>query len=883
MFEIIDLKLNHKKKPIGLSSLPKLSWKLNSNQRDVVQTHYQVQISTQMKFNDVKYDSKLVKSNESINVELPQLEIVDFKKYYIRVKSISNKGEESKWFISFFITGYVNQAIKASMITIEDSIKLNHEETFYARKEFESKKNIESAYCTATAFGLYKLYLNGDRVGDYQLTPGWTSYNKHLIYQIYDVTELIRNGENTIGAMVGVGWYKGSFGFNRKPNLYGDKAGFLCELHINYSDGSQSVIRTDTSWKGHLSPILMSNLYDGEYYDANREIDNWCLSNLDTTDWLGLTTIDFNHMILKEQVSEPVRVIEQIQAEKLFRTPENDLVIDFGQNMSGLVQISVTGMKGDQVELNFFEVLDAEHNVYIDNLRGAEQKVTYVFGEKEDVVYIPSFTFQGFRYARINKFPGQAKIDNFIALAISSSMEMTGRIETSNKTVNQLVHNILWGLNSNFVDIPTDCPQRDERMGWTGDAQVFARTACYFKNCYNFYKKYMIDLAHDQTSDGGVPHVVPDILSGNSNDDKFLSEGAVSAAGWADAAVIIPWTLYQVYGDEDILVTQYESMKAWIDFMKNHSEDYIWSYNMQFGDWVALDAKEGSYFGATPNDLICTAYSAYSTSLFVKTAKVLNKQKDAEIYSDYLNKIINKYHSEFIDDAGCLKAQTQTAHILSLYFDLLPEDNKEIAIKNLVGLLDKENGHLVTGFLGTPYFCSVLSNHGKYKEAYDLFLKDDFPSWLYQVNMGATTIWEHWDGVKPDGSMWSPDMNSFNHYAYGAIGEWIQRTMIGIELDESDPAYHHYYIQPIIDKRFTYAKGSLMSQYGMIESKWELYGDRVKLSIKVPVNTRCTINLRQAIDIMDNNTGQTFLEMDLGFSVCVGSGEYKVEYLVNIE
>lgn len=880
MFEITNIQMDHQKNPIGISTLPKLAWILSSDKKDVYQTGYQIQMSKQMNFNEVIFDSFYIKSNVSINVELPDISCDEFTKYFVRVRVKNNKNEETEWYVDYFVTGYIENIIQASMITINDSLKLENEETFYLRNEFTTNKEIESVYCATTAFGLYNLYINGEQIGDYKLTPGWTSYKNNLMYQVYDVTKMIIDGDNTIGAVIGSGWYKGSLGFHRAANLYGDKTGLLAELHVKYVDGSTDIIGTDDTWKGHLSPILFSNIYDGETYDARNEIPDWSKCNLDTKNWMNVSIIEFDKEILRPQISEPVKVIEEFVPKEMFKTPKGELVLDFGQNMSGLVKMSVRGNKGDVIELNYFEALDKDGNVYIDNLRGAKQTIKYIFGDSEEVVYVPSFTFQGFRYAKIKEYPGTPNTNNFLAMAISTAMETTGHIETSNEEVNQLIHNILWGLNGNFVDIPTDCPQRDERLGWTGDAQVFCRTASYLKNSYSFYKKYMIDLAYDQTDEGGVPYIVPDILTGNIGEDTLISGSTDSAAGWADAAVIIPWTMYQVYGDEAILLTQYDSMKAWIDFMRNHSKDYIWEYKLQFGDWVALDAKEGSYFGATPNDLMCASYSAYSTRLFIDTAKVLGRYDDVVFYSDYLDNIIKKYQSEFFDETGHLIAQTQTAHIISLYFDLVPIENKQIVIDDLVKLLEKEDGHLVTGFLGTPYFCTALSENGKVKEAYDLFLKDDFPSWLYQVKMGATTIWEHWDGIKPDGSMWSPDMNSFNHYAYGAIGEWIQRSMAGIELDEENPGYSHFYIQPLVDSRFTYVKASLMTQYGEIKSRWDLADDIVKLSISVPVNTSCTILLKQGIEVVECNISEMIVKNENGILVAVGSGEYNITFKV---
>lgn len=396
-------------------------------------------------------------------------------------------------------------------------------------------------------------------------------------------------------------------------------------------------------------------------------------------------------------------------------------------------------------------------------------------------------------------------------------------------------------------------------------------------NTYSFYRKWLGDVEVDQTPEGGVSHVVPDILTNNQIEDWLLRQGTHSAAAWADVAVIMPWTMYLTYGDQEILRKQYASMKAWIDFMQEHANDYIWNYKLQFGDWVALDAQEGSYFGATPNDLTCTAYFAYSTGLFAKAARVLGKTEDAEQYEALRDRIVEKFQRTFFDEDGMLTAQTQTAHIVALYFGLTPETYKEKTVKGLLRLLEKENGHLVTGFVGTPYFCHALSQNGHVKEAYDLLLKDDFPSWLYQVKMGATTVWEHWDGLKPDGTMWSPDMNSFNHYAYGAIAEWIVRVAAGIELDEKQAGYKHSVIYPRLGGELSWLKAEYDSVYGRVMSCWEDQGDKVILHVTVPVNTTATICLDEAKKVLEAD-GLTFAEQSGYRKAEAGSGSYRIVY-----
>ena len=501
----------------------------------------------------------------------------------------------------------------------------------------------------------------------------------------------------------------------------------------------------------------------------------------------------------------------------------------------------------------------------------------YTFAREETVTWHPTFTYMGFQYALIVSYPGEPKAENFTACTLHSNMASNGSLECSNPLLNQLHHNFLWGLKSNFLDVPTDCPQRDERLGWTGDAQIFCRTATYLMNTYTFYKKWLHDLEVDQTPEGGVPHVVPNIEEGRTDGNWLLRQGPHSAAAWADAAIINPWTMYLMYGDKDILKKQYNSMKGWIDFMRAHAVDYIWNYKLQFGDWVALDAEEGSYFGATPNDLTCTAYYAYSTGLFVQMAKALGKEDVAAEYEELYHKIVKKFQETFFDAEGNMTAQTQTAHIVALYFQLTPEKYITKTVEGLKRLLDKENGHLVTGFVGTPYFCHALSQNHALKEAYDLLLKEDFPSWLYQVKKGATTIWEHWDGMKDDGSMWSADMNSFNHYAYGAIGEWMYRAMAGIEADSEHPGFKHAILYPRIGGNLKYTVGKYHSIYGDVGVKWEVQGKQITLTVQIPVNTTAEIRLDKAKAVLESD-GLTFTREADYMAAEAGSGTYHIAF-----
>ncbi|WP_346908791.1 alpha-L-rhamnosidase [Faecalicatena orotica] len=888
MLGLSRILINYQENPVGIEKIEQVGWVIVSDQKHVIQKNYELQISRDEEFGELVYDSGVTESGESAHVVIDNesLKLQSSTKYFIRVRISAKDGGPSEWKTGFFVTALLSEEDwKAEFITIETEADKDDSRGSYVRNEIVIGKKVKAAYAHVTALGLYQLYINGKKVGDDEFTPGWTSYNKHLLYQTYDVTDYLygETGEegsvNAVAGHIGAGWYKGTVGFVRMRNHYGTRAAFACQIAVEYVDGSRETFLTDTSWKGIYSPVLFSEIYDGEIYDARREIPGWNEAGLNTENWADVAAVPFRADVLSAQSGCKVKQITEVPAKRIFQTPQGDTVIDFGQNMTGWIEFKVKGRSGDRVELNCFEVLDAEGNVYLDNLRSAKETIIYTCKDSEEVTFHPHFSFQGFQFAKVSAYPGELKEENFTAYALHSDMAVTGEFECSNPDINQLQHNIIWGMKGNFLDVPTDCPQRDERLGWTGDAQIFCRTATFLKDTYTFYSKWLRDVEADQTDEGGVPHVIPDILIGKSSADRLMKDGDHSAAAWADVAIIMPWTLYLTYGDTTVIERQYDSMKAWIGFMQEHSVGNIWNYKLQFGDWVALDAEEGSYFGATPNDLTCTAYYAYSTRLFVKMAEIIGRTEDAEEYRKLYNEIVDTYQKTFFDETGHMNVQTQTAQIVSLYFDLVPEAFRQNVVDDLLRLLDKENGHLVTGFVGTPYFCHALSQNGHTKEAYELLLKDDFPSWLYQVRMGATTIWEHWDGMKPDGTMWSPDMNSFNHYAYGAIGEWLYRAAAGIECDEKHPGYKHSIIAPHPGGGLVYVKASYESVYGKIVSDWNVDGNRVTLHVEVPCNTTASICPYNATEILDS-CGLAFEETREGYRAEAGSGIYEITYLM---
>ena len=731
---------------------------------------------------------------------------------------------------------------KAKWITPNlDEVETKSNPSPMLRSEFSVKKKVERARLYATAMGLYELSLNGKRVGDQYFTPGWTAYDFRYQYQTYDVTSILKNGENCIGARLGDGWFRGRLAWGTMRNSYGKKLALLAQLVITYTNGTQEIVGTDDKWKAATGAILESDIYNGETYDARLERTGWNEAGYNDTEWKGVTAIAAPNARLVAPAGPPVKEIEEVKPVKVFRTPAGDTVLDMGQNMVGWMRFRLTAPAGTTVTLRHAEVLDKEGNFYTENLRSAKETIRYTSKGAGTETFEPHFTFQGFRYVAVSGWPGEVKPEDFTGVVVHSAMERTGTFETSNPMLNQLEHNIIWGQKGNFVDVPTDCPQRDERLGWTGDAEVFAPTASFNFDTAGFYTKWLKDVALDQEDDGAVPFVIPNVLSHKTR------KGESAAAGWADVSVVVPWTVYQAFGDKRILETQYPSMKAWVEYMRHQAgEGYLWNTGFSFGDWLAFATTESDYPGATTDkDLIQTAYFARSTELLAKTAQVLGKNDDAAEYAALEDKITSAFQKEFVTPNGRLASNTQTAYALALAFGLLPESERAEAAARLAADVRKF-GHLTTGFLGTPLLCQTLSDYGYLDEAYMLLNRKEYPSWLYPVTKGATTIWERWDGIKPDGTFQSPSMNSFNHYAYGAIGDWMYRVVAGIELDESAPGYKHIFLQPHPGGGLTHASASVDSMYGRVTSGWAIAGGKLTVTIEVPANTTATVRLPNA-------------------------------------
>jgi len=816
--------------PLAVQTLtPRLSWQLESTGRGVLQTAYEIKAGERPDGGGAVWSSGKVVSGQSLHVAYAGTGLQSGHRYFWRVRVWDNKGRVSGWSQpAWWQMGLLASADwKAQWVSASagDSTACP-----LFRNVFEAGKDIASATVYITAHGLYEAQLNGRRIGNALLTPGWTSYRKRLQYQAYDVTTLLRPGKNAIGAMLGNGWYRGYIGFNWQHNYYGKDRSLLLQLVVRYKDGRVQVFGTDPNWRWTQSDVLSSEIYGGETIDHRQERRGWSSPEYDASGWTAVTTESFPFDNLVTTVNEPVKEQEIFHAKKSWVTPAGEQVIDFGQNLTGWVRIKIHGKAGDSIRISHAEVLDKKGNFYTENLRRAKAQDLYILkgGEEED--FQPHFTWHGFRYIRIEGISGAINPDDFTAVALYSDIPATGSFECSNPLINQLQHNIQWGQRGNFLDVPTDCPQRDERLGWTGDAQVFSRTAAFNRGVENFFAKWLKDVSADQTTDGAVPFVIPNVL------------GRGASAGWADVATIVPWNMYLAYDDRRILEDQYPSMKGWVDYMREQARGDLWNTGFHFGDWLfyrPFDDNDGKA-AVTDKYLIAQCFYAASTQLLVKAAAVIGKTADSVEYSRLLQKIKDAFVREYMTPGGRLVSGTQTAYVLALQFDMLPEPLRKQAAERLAQNIKDYDYHLTTGFLGTPYLCHVLSRYGYTSIAYRLLLQDSYPSWLYPVKMGATTIWERWDGMRPDSTFETPDMNSFNHYAYGAIGDWMYRVVAGIDTYEDGAGYRHSRIGPHPGGGLSYAGADLQTGYGLLSSHWRQEKEELFIDLTIPANTTST-------------------------------------------
>jgi alpha-L-rhamnosidase len=854
-----NLRCEDRVNPIGLDILnPRFSWQLVSDQRNLEQTGYEIRVGFKSGMGGQSGRWKVMNS-QSVYVAYSGKALESGTSYYWQVRVWDNKGRVSAWSEkAYWQMGLLQSSDwKAKWIESTSNADTVNGPALFFRKEVTSEKKINSATLFITTHGMYEVFINGKKLGDAFLTPGWTSYNKRIQYQTYDVTDYFKKGKNVLGVNIGSGWYRTNLAWDNNRNIYGKKIGLLAQLDVRYAGGSRETIISDGSWKtSDQGPIRSSEIYNGETYDARKEIYGWMVPGFNDEAWQKVTEKDYSKSNLIATYNEPVKEHEIFWPVRIFKTPKGEQVIDFGQNLVGREEIAIEGKAGDSIIVDHAEVLDKEGNFYTDNLRAAKSRNIYILKGRSDGESLePHFTFHGFRYIRIRGFDDEIlfkpmeeyshmhDIDtctnpkkpgmHIWAVTLYSDIETTGQFNCSNPMLNQLQHNIQWGQKGNFLDVPTDCPQRDERLGWTGDAQAFSRTASFNMKVHNFFSKWLKDLAADQSENGMVPFVIPNVLGPNAG----------GSTGWADASTIIPWNMWLAFGDPKILEDQYPSMKAWVGFMLSHSKDYLWNTGFHFGDWLfyrPVDDNDGRS-AVTDKYLIAQCFFAYSTQLLLNAAKVLNISDDVQKYSELLRQIKEAFLKEYVTPSGRLVSSTQTAYTLALQFDMLPENLRAQAAERLVKNIMDYDEHLTTGFLGTPYLCHVLSRFGYDSVAFRLLLQDTYPSWLYPVKMGATTIWERWDGQKPDSSFQTPGMNSFNHYAYGAIGDWMYRNITGIDNYGDAAGYKIISIKPHIGGNLNYANADLETGYGKISVHWKLAEGKFMMDTEIPANTKAVV------------------------------------------
>lgn len=866
--KINQIRIEDRQRPLGIDIVsPRLSWQIEVVEANFLQCAYQIQVAERKPdFNDaLVWDSGKVVSEQSHLIPYAGEELKERLTYYFRIRIWNTQGEASEWSgTEYWEMGILQQSgWQAEWITAKAN---KHDDPSpYFRKQFILDKKVLKARVYASSLGLYELQLNGTKVGNDLFTPGWTNYTQWLQYQTYDVTEQLLDSQNVIGVVLGNGWFRGGLNPFRgiQYNIYGEELAALVQLHLTYEDGSEEVIGTDTTWLTNTGPILMSDLYNGEHYDAR-------LEELDNSPWISATVLETERTLVA-QIGNPARVLEVLSPVQLIYTPAGETVLDMGQNMVGWIKFNIKGTSGLEVSLQHAEVLDSEGNFYTENLRQARQMVTYICKGTGTETFQPHFTFQGFRYVKLTNFPADIRLEDFQGIVIGSTVEQTGEFVTSNPLINRLQANIQWGQKGNFLDVPTDCPQRDERLGWTGDAAMFASTAAFNYNVHTFFTKWLLDIRHEQKLQKGVvPIVVPNILGPVDN----------GVAGWSDVTVISPWTLYLSYGDQRILEEHYDSMKDWLEHVIGlRAENGLWVQKFQLGDWLALDGDPESKNprkGGTDETYVANAFFVNSLTIFVKTATLLGNNEDAAYYETIKQSVLEAIREVYFDEKGDLTLHTQTAHVLALVFHLAKDEQQSKLAGKLNEMLERNNYHLTTGFLGTPFLCHALSNNGYAETAYRLLLNEQYPSWLYQVKQGATTIWERWNGIHEDGSLFDPKMNSFNHYAYGAIGSWMYQEITGLQIDENHPGYKKIIIHPKITAQLDYAYATLKTPYGWVRSGWKRQEDvNICIEVTIPPNTTANVYLENVGpgSLLINGEVMTYQQQ-----LILGSGNYIINY-----
>lgn len=831
-----ELRVEHLSSGFGVgTATPRLGWRTTAP-NDWRQAGYQVEVRNEHGF----HEADVVPSSEQVLVPWPTTPLRSRQRVDVRVRVYGRDGTISPW--------STWTPVETGLLDADDWIARpvggawtetagSDRRPSRVRKEFSLPAGIRSARLHASAHGVFEAEINGRRVGDDILSPGWTSYASRLRYRTYDVTDLVQEGANVLGAWLGDGWYRGRLGFNGGyHDLYGQDLAFLAQLEVTDAAGDRYIVATDGTWEASPSPILFSGLYDGERHDLRLDEAGWSMPGAEREGWTPVAVGTRDPATLEAYTQHPIRCTQEVAPVEVRRSDTGRIVLDFGQNLVGRLRLTVTGPAGHQITLRHAEVTQGGE-IYRRTLRLAASEDVVTLDGTPDTVWEPRFTLHGFRYAEIENWPGDFHGTEVTARVYHTDMTRTGWFESSDPLLDRLHENVVWSMRGNFVDIPTDCPQRDERLGWTGDIQVFAPTASYLYDCAGLLSSWLGDLALEQLDDGTVPWFIPRIPGGPSWEP--IQPGAV----WGDVAVLTPWVLYQRFGDERVLEMQYPSAKAWVDLILSKAgPDRLWNDGFQLGDWLDPSAPpEDPADGSTDRYLVATAYLAQSTLHLALSAEVLGRSADAERYVSIAAEVRAAFAAEYGLGHGRLTSDAQTAYALAIVFDLLPGDQVQAAGDRLAQLVTAAGNRVSTGFAGTPVVTDALAVTGHVDIAYDLLLERSCPSWLYTVLQGGTTIWERWDSMLPDGTINPGEMTSFNHYALGAVADWMHRDIAGIT--PRAPGYRQVEFAPRPGGGLTHASGRHLSPYGEISSTWHIEGGMFQFTVGLPTGTSGTVIL----------------------------------------
>ncbi|MBN1294875.1 MAG: glycoside hydrolase family 78 protein [Candidatus Latescibacteria bacterium] len=839
------------KNPLGIDAVkPRLSWILESYERGQVQTAYRVLVATSEKnlsqdIGDL-WDSGKVASDRTAQIEYEGKPLKSQNRCFWKVCVWDKNGQMSKYSEpAYWTMGLLNENDwKGSWIGKKMAGNPENAQELepgppppWLRKTFTVDKTVKKAFVYVTSRGLFELHINGKRVGKDIFSPEWTDYAKRIQYRTYDVTSMIASGDNAIGAVVGDGWYSGYIGWRKVRGYYGFQNSLLLQLEIEYTDGSTNVITSDSSWKVSDGPIIYSDLMMGEYYDARKELPGWSTATFNDSAWEPVVIVDKPTVPLVAQPSEPVQITEYVEPIEITEPKPGVYVFNLGQNIAGWAQIRLKGPAGSKVTMRFAERLNPDGTIYTTNLRSAKATDTYILKGTGEEIYEPRFTFHGFQYIEVTGFTGDFSTKSVIGCVVHSNTPPAGVFECTNPMVNKLWNNARWGQRGNFISVPTDCPQRDERLGWMGDAQIFVRTATYTMDTAAFYTKWLIDVNDAQSPEGAFADFSPRL-----KDDQHRKFEAAPA--WGDAGVIVPWTIYRVYNDTRIIDNHWGAMEKWMDFILRDNPDFIRknTLNNNYGDWLMLVKGGAGWAESDPlKVLLATAFWAYDAQLLAKMAKATGRNADAAKYEKLFENIRSAFQKEFVEPDGHVKSATQTAYLLALHMNLMPENLRSKAAEYLVEDIRNHDWHLTTGFVGCGFLNPVLTEMGYSDVAYRLLLNDTYPSWGYSIKHGATTIWERWDGWTEDKGFQDPGMNSFNHYSFGSVVEWMYRYVAGIDLDPDVAGFKRFIIHPYPGGNMDHVRAVFVSIHGNIASEWQKNGDKFSLNVTVPVNTSAKV------------------------------------------